>query len=338
MLGENHFLKEQVALAKQKLFAASSEAHPGQGELFNEAEALCDTPTVENADDDTTEYTVKRKKRNTQRFATDIERVRVEHDIANEEKVCGCCHSEMHCIGSDVTEKLEFVPATTRVIEHHRLKYACRTCDKQGTTTPIKQAPPVPSLLPKSIVTPSLLAQIITAKYQYSLPLYRQETLFQQLGIRLSRQTMADWLINIATLFKPLLFDPWHACLREQSYVRADETTLQVVSDDKVHSYMWVYNCGADSPNGRSVDDTTPNIVLYDYQASRAGVHPATFLQSFKGYLSVDGYQGYQHTQATLVVCLAHIRRKFVEAKQAQGKQAKTGKADYQSHSKTVSH
>ena len=331
LLGENQFLKEQMALAKQKLFASKSEAFPGQGELFNEPEAIQDTATEsgDTDDDDSIEYTVKRKKRNPQRFDDHLEREVVIHDIDEDEKVCGCCHGQMHCIGKEVTEKLEFVPATAKVIEHHRLKYACRGCENDETRTPIKIAPPVPAILPKSYATPSLLAQIITSKYQHGLPLYRQEVIFKQLGIQLSRQTMSDWLIKIAMLFRPILYDPWHATLLQQDYVRADETTLKVVNEDKHTCYMWVYNCGADTPEGKIQGDTTPNIVLYDYQPSRAGQCAVNFLGDYKGYLSVDGYAGYGQTQARLVACLAHIRRKFMEAKKAQGKQSKTGKADW---------
>ena len=165
------FLQEQMTLAKHKLFASKNEAYPGQGELFNEPEAIQDTAASESEtdDDDSIEYTVKRKKRNTQRFDENIEREVVVHDIDEDDKVCACCQSQMHCIGKEVTEKLEFVPATTKVIEHHRLKYACRGCENDEIQTPIKIAPPVPSILPKSYATPSLLAQIITSKYQHSL-------------------------------------------------------------------------------------------------------------------------------------------------------------------------
>jgi hypothetical protein len=82
---------------------------------------------------------------------------------------------------------------------------------------------------------------------------------------------MSDWLIKISALFKPITYEPWHDTLLKQDYIRGDETTMIVVGDDNVKSYMWVYNCGADSPAGNINGDDTPNIVLYDYQPSRAG-------------------------------------------------------------------
>jgi transposase len=324
------FLQEQFRLAKHKLFASKNEAYPGQGELFNEAEDIAQQSEAELADEaQFTEYTAKRKKRNRKVVDDTVEREVVIHDIDEADKTCDCCQGQMHVMGKDVTEKLEYVPATIKVIENHRLKYACRTCEKNGTKTPIKQAPPVASILPKSYATPSLIAQIIVSKFQYGLPLYRLETMLGHIGIHISRQTMSDWLIKISALFKPITYEPWHDILLKQDYVRCDETTMIVVGDDNVKSYMWVYNCGADSPAGNINGDDTPNIVLYDYQPSRAGKCAADFLRGYEGYLGVDGYAGYHLTLAQLVACLAHMRRKFVEAKKMQGKNAKVGKADW---------
>jgi transposase len=324
------FLQEQFRLMKQKLFASKNEDYPGQGELFNEAEDTLEQSEVTLANEEQdTEYAAKRKKRNRKVFDDTLEREVIIHDIDEADKTCDCCQGKMHIMGKDVTEKLAFVHATTKVIEHHRLKYACRACQKNETKTPIKQAPPVPSILPKSYATPSLIAQIIVSKYQYGLPLYRLETMLSQLGIHLSRQTMSDWLIKISALFKPITYKPWHDLLLKQDYMRADETTMTVVGDDNVKSYMWVYNCGADSPQGKISGDTTPNIVLYDYQPSRGGKCAVNFLRGYQGYLSVDGYACYHHTHAQLVACLAHIRRKFMDAKKMQGKSAKVGKADW---------
>ncbi len=84
------------------------------------------------------------------------------------------------------------------------LKYGCRSCEKEGTSTQIQIAAVPASPIPKGIATATLLSQIITSKYQYALPLYRQESLFKQYGIELSRKTMADWMIKSAALFTPL--------------------------------------------------------------------------------------------------------------------------------------
>ena len=133
-------------------------------------------------------------------------------------------------------------------------------------------------MIPKGYATSSLLAQIITSKYQYGLPLYRQESMFKQHGIEISRKTMADWIIRCAELFKPL-YEQLHQHLLKQPVISADETTLKVVETEKANSYMWLYACGADSPSGNMPGTETANIVLYDYHNSRAGRCAVDFLK-----------------------------------------------------------
>ena len=117
----------------------------------------------------------------------------VVHDITD--KTCACCGHSLHRMGEEVSEQIEFIPAQIRVIKNIRPKYSCRSCENLGTEVAIQIADVVPSIIPKSMATPSLLAQIISSKMHYGLPLYRQEKLFAQAGIELSRQTMSRWLI-----------------------------------------------------------------------------------------------------------------------------------------------
>lgn len=310
------FLEEQFRLAQQQRFGASSEGHPAQGDLFNEAEAELDV-ALEASE---TIVTTVKKKPVRKKLPSDLPRETIIHDI--DDKTCTCCGNNLHQMGEERSEKLEFIPAQVKVIEHVRLKYSCRTCEKQGTSTKIQLAPIPASPIPKGIATATLLSQIITSKYQYALPLYRQESLFKQYGIELSRKTMADWMIKSGDLFAPL-YDRLQEVLLQQQVIQADETTLKVIKEDKIKSYMWLYCTGTDSPN----NTTTPNIVLYDYQSGRAGQCAVDYLQGFTGYLQVDGYAGYEKTSAILVGCWAHARRKFIEAQTAQPK-GKTGKAD----------
>jgi len=322
VMSRYQYLEEQFRIAQHKQFGQSTEGHPGQGELFNEAEAFAvESDTQEEA------ISYPRKKPTRKPLPKDLPREVIVHDISDEEKVCGCCAGELHRIGEDKSEKLQFIPAQVKVIEHVRPKYACRTCEKDGISNTVKQAPVPHSVIPKGYATPSLLSQIITSKYQYGLPLYRQESMFKQHGIELSRKTMADWIIRCAELFKPL-YDQLHQHILKQPVIAADETTLKVVESEKVNSYMWLYASGADSPIGNISGTEIPNIVLYDYHNSRAGQCAVDFLKGYSGYLQVDGYQGYEQTQATLIGCWAHARRKFMEAKKGAGKKG-SGKADW---------
>ena len=312
------YLLEQFRLAQQKQFGKSAEGFVGQGELFNEAEAFAEQ---EETEQETVSYTRSKPKRKP--LPKDLPRERVVVDIDDEDKVCDGCQGQLHQMGEDISEKLEFIPAQIKVIEYARPKYACRHCEQVGTRNTIKQAK-MPSMpINKGIATGSLLSQLITSKYQYGLPLHRQETLFKQHGIELGRKTMSEWMLKSAKLFEPLI-ERLKAELRQQSAIHADETPVKVVKSDKAKSYMWLYCSGTDSPQA---NNPHRNIVLYDFNHSRAAACPINYLGNYQGYLQVDGYAAYEKTQATLVGCWAHARRKFIEAKQVQGKN-KTGKAD----------
>ncbi|MCU8072563.1 IS66 family transposase [Shewanella sp. SM32] len=311
-------LLERYNLKKYQKFSPSSETYEGEGEVLNEAEQLIEDESVATEPDtQTTESAKKAAKPRRPRIAPELPRVDVIHDI--DDKTCACCGHALHQMGEEVSEQIEFVPAQIRVLRNVRLKYSCRQCETTDTKVDIKIADVPPAVIPKSMTTPSLLAQIISSKMHYGLPLYRQEQLFNQAGIELSRQTMSRWLISCAEKLKPLLA-LMKAELLKQPVLWADETTVNVLDVEKSTCYMWVYGCGLEQSTG-------PKLVLFDYQDSRSSKHPTDFLTGFTGYLQVDGYAGYEKTHATLVGCWAHARRKFVEAQKAQGK-GKTGKAD----------
>jgi len=223
-------------------------------------------------------------------------------------------------MGESSSETLEFVPAYIKVIKTIRPKYTCRHCENNEIESQVKMAPMPATPIPKSMATPSLLSQIITYKYQFGLPLYRQETMFSDIGIELSRQTMSSWILRRAALLEPLYMRLKTVLLAEPA-IHADETPLNVIKAEKATSYMWVYCCGSDALGSNT------NIVLFDYHNSRRAQCTIDFLSGYQGYMHVDGYKAYESTDATLVACLAHIRRKFVDVKKLQGKKKK-GKVD----------
>lgn len=193
-----------------------------------------------------------------------------------------------------------------------RYVYACRHCEQKSIQTPIVVAPMPAPVLPGSLASPSAMAYIMTQKYVDSMPLYRQEQQLSRLGLELSRQTLANWMIYGAERWLRPLFDRMHEHLLKQDILHADETMLQVLHEEgrsaQSQSYLWLYRSGRDGPP----------IVLYDYQTTRASKHPRQFLSGFKGFLHVDGYAGYNDLPAvTLVGCWAHARRKFDEALKA---------------------
>ena len=312
-----HELLQAYNAKLAKEYAKKSEKMPGAGERFNEAEDILDEHDKALL---ATSPLVKKEKAKPKRrpLPAQLPRVEVVVDLDEDEKVCDCCQSPLHKMGESSSETLEFVPAHINVIKTIRPKYTCRHCEREGIESVVKTAKMPATAIPKSIATPSLLSQIIMCKYQFGLPLYRQETLFSDIGIELSRQTMSSWMLRCAELLSPL-YQRLKEILLSQAVIHGDETPLNVINAEKATSYMWLYCCGDDKP-GKGT-----NIVLFDYHNSRAGHCVVDFLDGYQGYMHVDGNKAYEQTKATLVACLAHIRRKFIEAK---GNNKKTGKAD----------
>jgi hypothetical protein len=147
--------------------------------------------------------------------------------------------------------------------------------------------------------------------------------IFKRLSIDLSRATLSNWVLKSAELLTSF-YDRLHEHLIQQKIIQADETTLNVIQDGrdtKSKSYMWLYQSGS--------HDVEHPIVLYDYQATRAGQHAKHFLQGFSGHLQVDGFAGYHVLEAEdcfLVGCMAHARRKFDEALKALPKASRRNK------------
>lgn len=200
-----------------------------------------------------------------------------------------------------------------------RKKYACPCCEGSLKLAPMPKQP-----IPKSIAGPGLLAYITTAKYQDALPLYRQENAFKRLGVALSRQTMANWMVKTAELCQPL-YNLLQDHLLDSGYVHMDETPVQVLNESdksaETKSYMWVRKSG---------DQSRP-VVLFDYAPNRKAQTAIDLLPEFTGYLQTDDYAGYHAIGKTKGVthlgCWAHARRKFMDAKKVLPKN-KTGKAD----------
>jgi len=298
--------EEQMNLAKLKRFGASSEATGQQMlDLYNEAEAEQNPKTTEP---ELETITMERKKRMTDPGSKlkDLPIQRIEYVL--DDLTCPQCHGPLHIMTQEIRKELKVIPAQLVVVEHVQNVYACRYCEAHAIKTPIFKADAPNAVIPKSMVSPSLLAFIANRKYCEAVPLYRQEQQFQNFGIDLSRQNLANWMIAGADWLNHL-YRRLHTILLTKDILHADETTVQVLNEKnrkaESQSYMWVYLTGKS-------DDA---IALYEYQETRSTKHPRAFLSGFKGYLHTDGYAGYQGIDGVkLVGCLAHARRKFDEA------------------------
>jgi len=315
-------LSELVLFFKVRQFYKSSEKHPDQAELFNEPDVEKE-PVVENTASDSNDSIPEKSKAGRKALPKNLPRERVEYTLANEPN--GSADNQCNCgatfkeIGEEVSEQLEIIPAKVIVRQLVRKKYACPCCEASFKLAPMPKQP-----IPKSIAGPGLLAYITTAKYQDALPLYRQENAFKRLGIALSRQTMANWMVKTAELCQPL-YNLLQDHLLESGYVHMDETPVQVLNEAgkaaETKSYMWVRKSG---------DQNRP-VVLFDYAPNRQAQTAMNLLPDFTGYLQTDDYAGYHAIGkcqgVTHLGCWAHARRKFMDAKRVLPKN-KTGKAD----------
>lgn len=190
--------------------------------------------------------------------------------------------------------------------------YACRHCEREEIRTPIVTAPMPKPLYPGSLASPSIMAYVMIQKYVDSQPLYRQEQQFARLGLTISRQTLANWMMYGADQWLSLLTDRMKEHLLKQDILHADEMTLQVLREPgksaESQSYLWLYRTGR----------MGPPIVLYDYRPTRGGENPRNYLSGFSGYLHVDGYPGYHKVKDVMLIgCWAHARHKYDEALKA---------------------
>ncbi len=252
----------------------------------------------------------------------------VEHHLSGEELECPQCGEAMREIGSEVRETLVLQPAKAILRRDIYYTYACENCQKNDISTPIVKAPKEPAVIPGGFASPEAIAYIMTQKFVMASPLYRQEQEWARQGLKLSRQTMSNWVLYAAEHILTPVYDELHRQLVKREVLHADETTLQVLREPgkkaQAKSYMWLYRTGQDGG---------PPIVLYEYQPSRKAEHAEKFLEDFSGYLHADGYQGYHKLPENIRVvgCWAHARRKFDEAlnalppNQREGTAALTG-------------
>ena len=322
-------LYEQFVLLRQRHFGASTEQSAGQAHLFDEAEVLAaastpdqdqaSIPSQSDAAADAGKKSAGKPARGKRApLPSDLPRVDIVHEVPEDQRLCPC-GTPMVEIGEDVSEQLDIVPMQVRVLRHIRKRYGC----PGSAHAPVVAALPAQPL-PRSNASPDLLAMLLTVKYADGLSLARFEYVLERAGVAVPRQTLARWVIGAAGVLQPL-----HNLIRDElfnaSVIHMDETVVQVLKErDRSatsQSYMWVQTGG---PPERPV-------VVFDYDPSRSGAVPVRLLEGYQGYLMTDGYDGYNALAKTEgiehLACLAHSRRRFVEATRVQPK-GKRGRAD----------
>ena len=307
-------LTEIIGFLRKEKFGSSSEKTPkqveGQSSLFNEAETEADAHVPEPITRDVRGYKRVCTRTKREEVIKDLPVREVLCELPEEELYCPTCFTGLKAIGKEVVrEELEYIPAKLRIVRYVRMAYECPKC-KHTEHPYIKKAQTPTSLMNHSLASPSSVAYVMYQKYVNAIPLYRQEKEWMNLGIALSRATMANWVIRCSEDYLFPIVKQLQKELLSRDILHCDETPVQVLKEEgkkaETKSYMWLYRTG---------NDGKAPIVLYDYQPSRNGDHAATFLKNFKGYVHSDGYAGYNKlTEIIRCGCWAHMRRKFVEA------------------------
>jgi transposase len=301
-------LHEIIADFKRHRFGKRSERYVSAEQLvFDEAEALASRAAADESEAALTEVDVpahKRKRGHRKPLPIDLPREIVVIELPEDQRV-GENGEVLKPIGKEVSEKLYFEPAIMKVIETHRIRYGADSGDT-GVIAPVP-----PSILPKSMATPGLLANIVLQKYGYGVPLYRQEEMYMRMGCDIPRCTQARWVIQAAEAcraIKNVLTDR----LLTSTYVSCDETHVQVLDEKgrtaETKSWMWV----------RTTPSEEKKIVVFDYYQNRSGEVAKYLFSDFRGVLQVDGFSSYNALEKqdgiTRIGCNMHSRRKFESA------------------------
>ena len=303
-------LAHEMAVLKRLKFAAKSEAFNAEQKSLIEETIDTDLAALALEIEQRAPSKDRGDKQQPRRTALPPELPRVEHRHEPDDTACSC-GCQLKRIGEDVAEKLDYVPGVFTVERHIRGKWVCGHCET------LVQAPVAPHIIDKGIPTTGLLAQVLVAKYQDHLPLYRQEHIFGRAGLAIPRSTLASWVGQCGVQLQPLV-DALKAVMLRSQVLHADETPVAMLKpgNKKTHrAYIWTY-C------------TTPydalKVVVFDFAEGRGGQHVRGFLgletnagkDGWHGKLVCDDFSGYNacfELGVTEIGCLAHARRKFHE-------------------------
>jgi transposase len=262
----------------------------------------------------------KSKGHGRQRLPADLRRERIEHTLSEAERTCPCCGVVCQKFGEEVSEQLDYIPASLFVRQHVRFKYACPKCHDHVTVchVPIR-------IVNKGLPGPGLLAQIAASKYADHLPLHRLERILGRHGIHLSRSTMCDWMAAVAEALDPVV-RLMAQIVRESKALHTDATKMPYLDPQApgktLSGQMWTY-----------VGDRDHAYNVFDFCRDHSASGIDAFLQEkgYRGYLNADAHNLYDHlfrSGAIIEVgCWTHSRRYFHDAKESDPPRAHTAMA-----------
>ena len=234
------------------------------------------------------------------------------HTHLPEQKNCPECGGRLRKLGEDVSEMLDYIPASFVVIRHVRPKLSCGSCSC------VVQAPAPTRPVDRGLAGPGLLAHVLTAKFCDHLPLYRQSQMYAREGVDLDRSTLAKWVGEASALMEPLV-EVLRRYVMATDKLHGDDTPLPVLAPGHGKTKtarFWTY-----VRDSRPAGDAAPPAVWFTYSPDRKGEHPQRHLANFRGILQADAYAGFHQLYADGTIqeapCMAHIRRKFFDLMEA---------------------
>ena len=304
--------KEQIEFLTQKLYGPKKETlknNPNQGNLFDDNffSKPEQTGGQSNNDEIIVTKVVRRKKRKGLKDQKLSFLPTVDHIHEIESCSCPTCEETMKEVSTQlIRQEVKFIPAKVENHRHFQKTYACANCEKSGTRTPFAKSE-IPKL-PLNNTAASLIAETMYQKFEQKVPAYRQEAYWDLLGYPIPRHTITNWHIKTSQYYFEELVAEMRQELLNQKVLHADETTFKVLNDkERQKSYMWLFSTGKYSERA---------IHIFKLGPSRSGSVPRDFLENYTGYLHSDGFSGYNHLPGmTMIACLAHIRRKFYDAR-----------------------
>lgn len=301
-------LEEALMLARQHRFGRKCEALSGQQRLLFEEDTDADIAAAETQLENLLQ---KGRSDEAEHRSTPVRKPlaahlpRVDKVIAPASDNCPDCGHTLRFIRDEISERLDYIPASFVVNRYIRPQYSCDCCQS------VVSAPMPASIIPKGMPEVSLVTQVVISKYRDYQPLYRQNHIFARSGVEIPVSTQAGWIGTAGVALEPLA-----ALMRlellKRTVLHADETPLLILDAKQGgkarKGYLWAYVSG---------EKTGPAIVCFDSQPGRAAHYPQAYLSGWSGSLVSDGYAAYHPLNnggdVVNVACWAHARRGFAD-------------------------
>jgi transposase len=308
-------LQHQIKLLLQKVRGSRQERiDPNQLTLFSleELQALADELEQHPGDEPLIETEPsgrgKRRRGRKGKLPEFLPREIHRHELKPEQRNCPCCGTERHEIGVETSEQLELIPAKLKVIQHDRVKYACRHCQEHGVSGNVEIADKPPQPIEKGLPAPGLCAYTVLSKFGDHTPLYRTEDITSRYGYTIRRSTQCGWQAVLADLALALVLRMKFLVLRSK-VIHTDDTSIKLLegSGPAQTAKFWPYLGDCDHP-----------YTVFDFTRTRERDGPVKFLKGFDGFLQADAYSGYDSVyagdQVKEVACWVHARRYWHQA------------------------